>query len=271
MTDTILDAIRDFAPVAGRHADNKALSGYKTEAKVWLSAMLKPRNRDVKKFLIIARARSGSTLLTELLNNHPDVVCDREVLVKKVKAPVAYLENLARKSTAKAYGAKLLSYQMVLVQDFHDPKGFLTQLQDRDYKFIHLKRDTFAQTVSLTRAQASGLYHMRDAKTDAKRQAAIEREEFVRRLQWNAKLAEYEEHCLQGFTALDVTYETDLLDSATQQPTADRVFNYLGLPSANVGVRLKKVLPSDPRSALENYSEIADAVAEAGLAHLLPD
>lgn len=269
MAESILDTIRDYAPVAGRHADNASLNGYRTEAKVWLSAMLKPRNRDVKKFLIIARARSGSTLLTELLNNHPDVICDREVLVKKVRFPVTYLENLARKSTARAYGAKLLSYQMVLVQDFRDPVGFLGQLRDRGYRFIHLTRDTFAQTVSLTRAQASGLYHMRDVK--AVSEAAIDPAEFIRRLQWNAKLAEYEGHCLKDFNPLRIDYDTELMDGAAQQPTADRVFADLGLPSADVGARLKKVLPKDPRSALENYDDIARAVTEAGLAHLLPE
>ena len=104
----ILETIRDFAPTSGLHADRTTWKGYMTEAKVMGSAMIKPKNRDVSKFLIIARARSGTTLLTNLLDAHPDVTCDREVLAKRVRAPQAYLNALAGKSSTKAYGLSLI-------------------------------------------------------------------------------------------------------------------------------------------------------------------
>lgn len=264
----ILANIRDFAPSSGPHPDRKTHRGYLVEAKVCLSATLRARNHDVSRFLIIARARSGTTLLTNLLDAHPDVTCDREVLAKKVAAPRSYLANLAKKSTTKAYGAKLLSYQMVLVQEFSDPVGFLKTLKQDGVALIHLRRDTFAQTVSLTRAQASSLYHSHTAKGSSSDR--VDPEEFVRRLLWNAKLAEFEDRCLEDLEPLRLSYETDLAESTEQSTTANRVFSHIGVPSVDVTTSLKKILPSDPSKALENYDEIAEAVREAGLGHVLP-
>ena len=268
MSDDILKEIRGFAPTMGPHPDATTRRGFRNERRVMLSAALKRRNRDVRKFLVIARARSGSTLLTDLLNSHPDVTCDREVLAKKVRAPATFLDRLAGKSRTRAYGAKLLSYQMVQVQEFDDPVGFLRDLQGRGFRFIHLKRDTFAQTVSLTRAQASQLYHSKSAGGAGA--AAVDPDEFVRRLLWNAKLAEYEDRCLRDFDPLTLRYETDLMEEDAQQASASRVFARLGLPAADVRSGLKKLLPGDPRRALENYDAVAAAVAAAGLGDLLP-
>ncbi|MEM9231917.1 MAG: sulfotransferase domain-containing protein [Pseudomonadota bacterium] len=264
----VLNTIRDFAPVQGRHPDARTWQGYLVEAKVAASAALKPRNTGVTKFLIMARARSGTTLLTDLLGAHPNVTCDREVLAKKVMDPRRFLNTLARKSTSKAYGAKLLSYQMVLVQDFRDPKAFLSTLQNDGFKLIHLSRDTFAQTVSLTRAQASQYYH--STTKNSTTSAVIDPEEFLRRLTWNAKLAEYEAACLQDLNHLALRYEDDLSNEDQQETTANRVFDFLDLPHASVSTRLKKVLPTDPKLALQNYAEISAKVTEAQLGHLLP-
>lgn len=265
---TIFQTIRDFAPEKGRHRDARTWQGYLVEARVTASAAIKARNKAVVKFLIVARARSGTTLLTDLLGAHPDITCDREVLAKKVIAPRRFLNTLAKKSTSSAYGAKLLSYQMILVQELRDPKAFLSELQEDGFRLIHLSRDTFAQTVSLTRAQASQLYHS-ERKSGASA-AVIDPDEFLRRLIWNAKLAEYENACLQGLEHLALRYEDDLASEAQQSETANRVFDFLGLPHASVLARLKKILPTDPQLALKNYSEISAKVTDAELGHLLP-
>lgn len=277
MADGIFTRIHDVAPidagyVLGRfHRDRATLEGYLTEARVFGSSLLKAKNRDVAKFLILARARSGTTLLTQLLGSHPDVTCDREIMAKAVAFPNAYFHRLAHKSPTKAYGAKLLSYQMVLVQNFAAPRVFLKTLVSQGVQLVHLQRDTFTQTVSLTRAQQSNQYHVRRGDSAGPAMArAIAPEEFLRRLRWNAALLEYEKACLAGLPHLALSYETDLTTPETQTRAAARVFEVLGLPLVEPSSDLRKALPSDPRRALENYDEIHRLVTAEGLGHLLP-
>ncbi len=141
-------------------------------------------------------------------------------------------------------------------------------LKDRGFLFIHMTRDTFAQTVSLTRAQSSKRFHSTQGSAEA--QGVVDPNEFVRRLIWNVQLAEYENACLAAFDPIRINYEEDLSTPERQNAAANRVFAALGLPTANVSSALRKLLPKDPRSALENYDEIASRVTEAGYGALLP-
>ena len=160
MTDIVSETLSyppvDTTYVLGRwHKHSVSTIGIRMEARVQLSRMIRSQNTDVRKFLIIGRARSGTTLLTRLLNAHPNVTCDHEMLSRRVLSPVRLLNNLAAKSTSIAYGCKLLSYQMVQVQRFSDPLRFLHQLETSGFRFVHLKRETFAQTLSLMMAQST--------------------------------------------------------------------------------------------------------------------
>ena len=277
--DNILQRVMTADPVdtryvAGRwHRDRVHWRGVWTEARVFGKTLLVPQKGATNKFLIISRARSGSTLLTHLLNSHPEVQCDHEVLHSLVLAPTTYLDRLAAKSPKFAYGAKILSYQMVQVQRFQDPRGWLTGLLDRGYRLVHLERDTFAQTLSLYMAQKSRRYHSIQ-KRDAPKIAGpreIDPADFVRRLEWNDLLLRYEHWCLQELPHLHLGYEEDLMTEERQRNSTSRIFDWIGVADAPVQSALKKILPSDPTTMIANYDAVADAVRAQGLGHLLPD
>ncbi len=287
MTDIISRVLShppvDTTYIAGRwHPARLSLQGVWTEARVMGASLVRPVNRDVSRFLILCRARSGSTLLTQLLNAHPDITCDREVLARRVLFPRDHLRRLARKSQSRIYGAKLLSYQMAQVQRFRDPKGFLRALHRDGLNFIHVERDTFAQTLSLAMAQSSRVFHQSRTPGTGKAEwqagaapgrgpVELDPADFVRRLSWNSLLLEYERHCLSDLPCLRLRYETDLEDSAAHQATADRIFDWIGARHSTVSGTLRKLLPADPRHIIANYDAVAAAVREAGLDDLLPD
>jgi LPS sulfotransferase NodH len=260
--------------IAGRwHRNSLSPGGVWTEARVWGSSLISPANHDIKTFLIIGRARSGTTLLTRLLNAHPQVRCDREVLSRRVLAPARHLSRLARKSPTAAYGAKLLSFQMVQVQRLGDPVGFLAGLKAKGFRFIHLQRGTFLQTLSLNMAQSSQVYHQKDGRPEKQppRSAVeIDIDDFLRRLEWNEMLLEYELHCLRDIPHLTVSYEEDLEDQSRHQATAERVFDWIGVPPAPVAAGMRKVLASDPAEVIANYDTLLQRMRSDGFAHLLP-
>lgn len=274
----ILDHVLTHPPidtkyVLGRwHRGRVSLHGIWVETKVALRAIGKSAPPGQARLLIIGRARSGSTLLTSLLNDHPEMQCDREIMAKRLLSPIRHFNNLARKSGAAAYGAKLLSYQMVQVQRFQDPVHLLQSLHDQGVVLVHLKRDTFAQTLSLYAAQSTQRYHAsKPGDKRGKSKIHLEPTGFCKRLVWSDMLLRYEERCLRDIPHVLVDYDRDLTEETTQRATAGRIFEALGLEPLPVSSGLRKMLPGKPQDTIENYAEVAEAVRQAGLGHLLPE
>lgn len=122
-------------------------------------------------FLIIAPARSGSTLLREMLNRHPEVCCHGEVfgvhrvlglskhalhtldldaaLKLRRRDPVKFLEDQVFASRRPVAGFKLL-YSQMLQMEFAPALQRLIEMPD--LRVVHLwRRDLIARHVSEAR------------------------------------------------------------------------------------------------------------------------
>lgn len=275
-TGDILSDIHDMPPVdtryvAGRwHHDRVALGGFAVEARVFIKSLLVPRNAN-QRFLIVGRARSGTTLLTRLLNAQSRIRCDGEVLKRNVLAPRMFFDRLAGKSPAAVFGAKVLSYQMVQVHRMRAPQRFLGSLAARGVKLIHLERDTFFQTLSLAVAQARQQYHSDKGAGALRTRVRLEPEDFLARLRWSAALLDYERAALAALPHLHISYERDLASPEAQMATLGRVCALFGLDAEPVAAPLKKVLPTAPDRIIENYDEIRQFLEARGCAYFLPD
>lgn len=261
----------DTKYVAGRwHHDRVTPRGFWVEAKVYAKSLISPYNHN-KRFLIIGRARSGTTLLTRLLNEHSKVHCDGEILHRNVAAPQFLFDRMAGKSSASVYGAKLLSYQMVQVHRMRDPRAFLGKLVDQGVFLIHLKRNTFHQTLSLLMAQTRNQYHSDQGAGRPREKYTIDAQNFVDRLIWSEALLTYERAALDGLCECALDYDRDLTDAQTQRATAEVLFDRLSVQNEPITIALKKVLSKDPGDTIENYDEVCSALKNAGLEHLMPE
>lgn len=276
MTETdILSRIHTMPPVdtefvAGRwHKNRVSPKGFGFEAGILLKSLIAPHPTE-KRFLIIGRARSGTTLLRRFLNGHSKIHCDGELLRYNALSPTQLLKNLAKRSPAQVYGCKFLSFQMVQVHRIKDPNRFLRTLCDQGVVLIHLERDTFLQTLSLAVAQARGQYHSILGAKPLKGKQTFPPEDFLQRLLWNKALLEYERAAFAGIPHLHLSYEQDLTGPEAQLQTVNRICDALDVAREEVDIPLKKVLPSDPAQILGNYDEIVEAVRAAGHSDLLP-
>jgi hypothetical protein len=254
--------------VLGRiHPHRVRLSGVAMQARIAAKAMT--RNDNPAKLLIFGRPRSGTTLLVHLLNQLDGMRCDGELLHDFIPAPLRLLRDLPKRAGARAYGVKLLSYQMTEVQKIRLPLAFFDAVVAQGYTILHLRRGTWAQTLSLAKAQGSGVYFVERAKS-VPDSIDLDPARFVESLAWNERMLAFEDAVMAHVPHIRVDYETGLKDSGVQQATIDRVADALGLARGPVTAQIARTGGDDGRVKLGNLDALLAAATQAGLSHLLP-
>lgn len=237
--------VHDIPPVGdpyvlGRwHKDRASIRGYLFEARVWAKSML--RQSRPKRFLIVGRPRSGTTLLRGLLRQVEGMHCDGEMLHHAVLAPHAFLNRLAGIKQTRAYGSKLLSYQIFEVQKIADPAAFLEGLVADDYTLIHARRETFDQALSLSVAQSGLGYHLRPGADMDTRSVTLDTDRFAAQMRHHAAMLSYEDLLFSEVPHLRVQYEDDLRVDTSHQATVDRICAALDVPSGPVMAQTSRV------------------------------
>ncbi len=252
----------------GIHPDRLNFKNLPMEAKVWGKSFL--RSDRPKPFVIYGRPRSGTTLLVRLLDQIPDVRCDGELLHYFLINPAGFLARLPRRAgpDVKAYGVKLISYHLLEIQRVRRPLAFFDKIAAHGYSVIHLTRNSWDQTLSLAKAQLSGVYF---SKSGSEPQTLrIEPERFLALLEWNEKMLSYERDVMKHVDHVPVHYDSDLKSAALHQPTIDRLCEYLGVQRADVGATLRRTGGKEGLQQVDNLDAIAAFVRKSALAHLVP-
>jgi hypothetical protein len=221
------------------HKDRAHWRGYAFEARVRAKALL-VRNTP-KKFLMVGRPRSGTSLLRGLLNQVESIHCDGEVLHHAVLNPRGFLNRLAGIKSTPAYGSKILSYQFFEVQMIRDPVVFLERLWDDGYTLVHVRRATFDQTLSLSVAQAGHGYHLKSGAVGDVQEVTVDADRFADQFRHQAAMLDYEDLLFSELPHLSVQYEDDLKGAAAHQATVDRICAALGVPSNPVMAELERI------------------------------
>ena len=254
--------------VLGRwHKHRAHPRGFAKEA-LSLVTGLGARNRP-QRFMMFGRPRSGTTLQHRLLDQVPGIRCDGEILHHAVLAPRAYIDRVAARCPEPVYGFKVLSYQIFEVQKIADPVGFFEDPHADAVRFVHIRRNTFAQTLSLTTAQATRYYHHTGETQAAERCISLDSDRFLRMLRWNEAMLDYETRLMAAFPHERVTYETDLETPEQHQRTVDRLCALLGVPTAPVTADLKRVTGKGGAIKLANLDELRGAALDGGFGHLV--
>ena len=227
-----------------------------------------------KRFVIFAQGRTGSTLLTSLLDSHSTIRCEDELLELPRVAPVAFVENRARGARAPWFGFHVKSYQLTENQRVRDLDAFLRGLDGRGWKIVHLYRENvFSQVVSTLYAKRSGRYHFRTTDGEARPGAVtLDAEKLIRKMEFRASMLKAEFRALEGLDHIRITYERDLIDERGRNAALDRVQDFLGVPRERLSTELRKSVNRPLSSIIANYDEVAAAVRATSFAvHLPPE
>ena len=246
--------------VLGRwHKDRASWRGYAFEARVFAKSLTMRTHPG--KFLMVGRPRSGTSLLRGLLNQVENLHCDGEVLHHAVLAPHAFLNRLAGIKQAKVYGSKFLTYQIFEVQKIADIPGFFQGLLADGYTLVHVRRDTFDQSLSLTVAQESSRYHIQAGDAGETRRLTIDPELFARQIRHNLAVLDWEDRLFSELPHLSVQYETDLRRPEQHQPTIDRLCAGFGIAPTPVQANLSRV---SEKTEVTNRDALRDVATREG-------
>ncbi len=232
------------------------------------------------KFVIVAHYRTGSNLLTDLLNTHPEVNCDGEILIKFLHSrfkivlfPRRYVEGKASHSGAKVYGCNLKLDQMakLMPKVRKSPQILLSELLEDQWLFLHLQRQNVLRVaISNIIANKRGRWRENSANWLEGSKIYIDCDDLARGMRWNKKLLRQEEEVLAGVPHLKLIYEQDLLHTDQHQNTSDRVFDFLGISSVPVKTDLVRTSSNRMSDYVLNYEELVQTVGQTEFAQYLP-
>ncbi len=228
------------------------------------------------KLIVLAHFRSGSGLLCDLLNLHPEIHCDYEILhpflASRMKPEFfsLFMQGLVARTDAPVYGCNIKLDQL---QKVHvAPRTFMEERHREGWSVVHLRR------LNILRAALSNFIAARHQRYSAPLdgaiavgKTAIDTTELLNLLRWYQRIADEEAEVLAAVPHLELTYEHDLLDAARHQDALDRVFAYLGLAPAPVAAKSARTGRDDLAEEIANYDAVVEAVGRTPYAHWLDE
>jgi hypothetical protein len=224
------------------------------------------------RFVILSLGRAGTELLVSLLNAHPRIVCDSEILAFRQAAPAQLVLRRAAMARwrGQAYGFKLLAHHN-RVQDTTDPELFLRKFHERGFKIILLeRRDRLGQAISSIRGADARRHHHRKDEGARFKAAHLDPVAVLAALYLFEGQATFLRSATADLPALRLVYEDDLEQPDQQQRTIQKVCAYLGLPPAAVSTDLVRITPRPLEQQVENYDEVATLIASTRFRDTLP-
>lgn len=216
------------------------------------------------RFVVFSQSRSGSSLLADLLDTHPAIDCADEIYRLRPAFPHQFRHAREKISEAPVFGFKLQVHHLdnELGLDQRSEELFVERLVAEGYKFVYLKREnSLRQVVSDFLRRAGGPTYKRSDDAPTVTRLRVDVAGVLKRLEIRRHYWEEAERLLELTRHIDFSYETHLQESVTQQPTMDRAFDFLDLPSVPVETELKRINTRPLSELIDNYLELESALA----------
>ncbi len=242
--------------------------------RAYAGAPLFPWAAPSHRFVIVTTPRTGSQLLVELLNSHPDIRCDGEILERPPRAPGRYMRSRAVQAGvgSQAYGFKLMAHQVMFHPGFYPSlEGFIDELRAGGFELIVLRRQgQLDQALSFLAATQIG-YHPREGDGVRLDRLAVDAATLLYVLVMLEQQVAALERAVSGIPHLALTYEDDLRDPAGHQATIDRLCGWIGVRQAPVKSDLVRPAPDGLAGRVADPALVAAALRATRFAALAED
>jgi len=228
-------------------------------------------------FIIFSQSRSGSSLLQELIDSHPEIKCEAEIfnldhgyvghpIYLKVwkKLPYSFIYYRRLRSVNELYGFKLFYDQLLR------PARVIHILHKMGWKIIYLKRNNIIrQVISEIIATDTAQWHRTEDDTMNERKFHISVDKFIAGIAGRLALRETESNILRTLPHFTLNYEESLENKADWQNSLNNVFQYLGVKEAFVQSKLRKMYDRPYSEMIQNHDELLEAIKNTKYSKLL--
>jgi LPS sulfotransferase NodH len=225
------------------------------------SAALLPGGGGVSRLCIVTTGRAGSELLVRMLDAHPAMRCDGEILTHAPAWPRALVRGRARQTALqgqRAYGFKIAANQLVWAVARLRPKLFFDGLAADGFTFVHLaRRDLLRQALSFVRARASEVWHL-DGAHQPVPPTTVDVVELISSMHWIEDQEVRLASLLAGLPVRRLWYEDHLERDNDRRETLRHLFAEAGLEPYEVPDALTKQTPTALTDVVTNLTEIED-------------
>ena len=241
----------------------------------YMNSLLKRRLIHPKtKFVIFGQGRTGSTLLTSLLNSHPEITCEGEIFAQRVLNPLLYVTCRSQiQSTSDVYGFKVKIYQLTHTQklDLDDAINFLKKLSEDKWQIIYLRRENLLRhAISNMMVENTGLYHrFSDDQVFWNKKIDVDYQKLLISMEEREKFQEAESYVLKHIDYVPLVYEKDLLDIDAQQKTVDMLCDFIGISRCPVQTNLVRINRGKLSDIVHNYHEIQPKIEQTRFSQFL--
>jgi len=240
------------------------LYGYANEATIRTKAALTGGPLPELRFAIYGQGRTGSRLLCDLLNSHPDITCDLEILAERASNPRSLVEAHARLAKTRAHGFKFKYYQLTERHGVHDVGGFLRDLHDGGWRYLYLSRENVVRHAlsSILRASTGVTHRLGDKPGDRSNEyprVTVDIDELRTWIEQKREREALELEALGDLPRLDVVYDRDLVGADAQARATARIVEWLGLPPAEMTAKIRPNTPKKLSDLVDNLDELRRA------------
>lgn len=181
--------------------------------------------------------------------------------------------RIARARARRAYGFHTEIYPLTRDHGPNNPGAFVRRLHRNGWKIIYLRRrNVMCQALSNQVANHPGCSSVgpKEArKLDRAEPVPIDVDAVIRSITHREAFQREEARILDGGGHIHVEYERDLLQEASQQETADRIFRALGLQPVPVCAGLVRIGRPCISEYIANHEELRETLRRHGYEHYL--
>ena len=250
------------------------LHSYGSKTRTYANSLRGAGKNTARGFVIFCQGRTGSRLLCDLLDKHPDIQCDQEILRIPRWNPFYFaLGKRNRAQRVVLYGFKVKIYQLRNQQNTA-PSEFIHTLSDQRWKVIYLwRQNVLRHSLSGHMAAAKNLWHAEEESEEQKAKVeeavfidpdALLRDAYKRRV-WLKE----ERDILKGINFFEVNYENDLLTQDDRERTLPQLFDFLGVVPKVFQPDTVRTSKKDLSKQIKNYEEVRSRIDSSEFSHLL--
>lgn len=217
---------------------------------------------NVSCFVIFAQGRTGTWLLHNMLNQHPHIHCDKEILEGNLYFPLYYTLGKSRQTNKPVYGCHIQINQLLNTHNI-DPKKFIHRLYSHGWGIIYLRRqDIIRQSISAILAVQRQEWVTYKMSGIEKETIIIDIDKVIQRIQRRIKHLQQETEILQEIPHLPLVYEIHLQCADKHQNTMNSIFTFLEQESVEITPETKKILPEKLEEVIVNYSDLMRCIRQ---------